>query len=93
MPKSALQRLLRIGQEGVAGMALGHDEVDGQRGLRGADRPDVKVMDPRDARHSSRAVLTAGMAMALGNALQRERQRLAQQIPGRPDDHAGDDAG
>src|SRR6476620_169299 len=50
--ESRFQCLLNLGQKVVAGVAGRHHEVNGQGNIRGAHRPDVKVMDPRHARYS-----------------------------------------
>ena len=54
------------GQKCVPGVAGRHHEMDGQGSLRGADRPDMQVMDPRHARYSLKAARTSGMAIEPG---------------------------
>ena len=76
-----LQLPLRLGQEAVAGMSPRHDEMGGQRRLGRAHRPDMEVVDAGDARHPLEGFLDLRHGDAAGHAVQREGERLPQQIP------------
>src|SRR5882672_2825668 len=73
-----------VGHEPVAGMPAGNDQVHGKRGLGGAHRPDVQVVHFGDPREHRQVGAHHARIDVLGDRVQRERDRIAQQAPGAP---------
>ena len=65
-----MERRGRPAQKGVAGMACRHDQVDGERGLGGAEGPDVQVMHLGDAREIAQPGSDGGEVDPLRHAVE-----------------------
>ncbi|CAM2158294.1 hypothetical protein PT2222_40239 [Paraburkholderia tropica] len=77
-------------ERGVARMAGGHDEMRGQRGAGGRERPDVQVVYVGHALLLCEKDANTLDVDALRHRREREPHRLAQQAPRTVDDHADD---
>ena len=76
MPKWCGDAVRAIGEEGVAGKAAGHDEMGGQREFGRAHRPDVEIVDARDAGQGEQMRLDLVRIDAARHAGQRHGHRI-----------------
>ena len=86
-PEVVRQPMLEIAEEEVARVPAGHDEVRGQRGLGGAHRPDVEIVDPGHARQRGERPFDGIGVDPLRHRVERHRDRFLEQPPGAPQDH------
>lgn len=78
-------------QELIAATAIRHFEMRGERGLRRADWPNMKIVHCGDVRKRREIILHFFEIDAFGDSLQRKPNRLAQQSPCTDRNHGDDD--
>src|ERR1019366_5427208 len=76
--------------EGVAGIARGRNQVNGQSAFGGAYAPDVEVVDRAHTGKAGQIDLNGASVDVRRHCAQGQTQRFAQQAPGARD-HDGDD--
>src|SRR6185503_16232857 len=75
----------------IAGMSRGHHQMTGQRGLRGAKRPDVQIVHPADARKPAQENADLAGIDTGGHRAKHHLKRVFLEIPGAKDDHGNHD--
>ena len=88
--KPMAQLAARLDQEGVAGVSGRHHQMGGQRGLGGAHRPNMQVVDREHAGQAGEIIAHSGGVDGGGNRRERHRGALAQQSPRSPYDDSYD---
>ena len=83
--------LANVVQELVAATAIRHFEVRGERGLRRAHGPNMKIVHRGDVRKRGQIMFHSFEIDAFGDSLQRKSNRLAQQSPCADRNHGDDD--
>ena len=89
--EAMLQIMRQRRQCRIAGVALRHHQMRGQRRIGGAHRPDVQIMDRHHAGLAFEEISDCLRVDAIRHRIKRHRHRFAQQPPGAAQDHRDDD--